>query len=176
MFFLYFKYNKESYSFKFTVMKRLGVIFALTLSMFSNAQFEANEYGFVLNQYIRDTASRKKFIDKYPEISNITITGGTRIYNNRKKIQSIELVTVSLDSLLLNQLSEFNNMKYKIFYKADYNEYHIAESERIVIKNRFNLFLKRKETYDISLDYRSLNGMGLRQMPQVHINFPDIVK
>jgi hypothetical protein len=154
-------------------MKRLGFVFALTISTFTNAQFEANEYGFVLNQYIRDTASRKKFIDKYPEISNIMVSGGIRIYNNRKKIQSIELVTIPLDSLLLNQLSEFNNAKYKIFYKADYNEYHIAESERIVIKNRFNLFLKRKETYYISLEYRFLTGMGLSQMPQVHINFPD---
>jgi hypothetical protein len=157
-------------------MKKLGFIFALTISMFSNAQFEANEYGFVLKQYIRDTASRKKFIDKYPEISNHMITGSTRIYNNQKKIQSIETMTISLDSLLLNRLSDFNNAKYKIFYKADYNDYHIAELERIVIKNRFNLFLKHKETYYINLEYRSLNGMGLNQMPQVYINLPDSIK
>jgi hypothetical protein len=153
-------------------MKKLGVIFALTISTFTNAQFEANEYGFVLTQYIRDTASRKKFIDKYPEISNITITGSTRIYNNQKKIQSIEISTVSLDSLLLNHLSEFNNAKYKIFYKADYNEYHIAELERIVIKNRFNLFLKHKETYYISLDY-SLCQNNKKINPSIFINLPD---
>ena len=154
----------------------LSFIFVFFVSSLINAQFEANEWGLILNQYIRTKESRTKFVEKFPEISNIMITGSTRIYNNQKKFQSIETVTVSLDSLLLNHLSEFNNAKYKIFYKSDYNEYHIAELERIVIKNRFNLFLKHKETYYISLEYRSLNGMGLNQKPQVYINLPDIVK
>ena len=157
-------------------MKKLGFVFALTISTFTNAQFEANEYGFVLTQYIRDTASRKKFIDKYPEVSNSVITTSSRIYNKQRKYQSIKTTTISLDSALLMALPVFNNLKYKIFYKADYNEYHIAELERIVIKNRFNLFLKHKETYCISLEYRSLNRIGLIQIPQVYINFPDIVK
>ena len=118
-------------------MKRLGVIFALTISTFTNAQFEANEWGVILNQYIRTKESRTKFVEKYPEISNYSITSVcVKTINPEYSVESIDL---TIDSLLLNTLPEFSKFKYKITYSASYNDFHIAIIETIRIQPRFKI-------------------------------------
>ena len=156
-------------------MRTITFIFVFIFSFNGFSQFEANEYGFILSHHLRTLESRKEFIGKYPEISSSVITGITRMYNDKQEYQTIKTITLSLDSMVLINLPEFNKFKYKIKYGASYNEYHIAEMEKIVIKNKFNLFLKNKETYCIILEYRSTIGMDLVQIPQSYVTFPNII-
>ena len=150
-------------------MKRLGFIFALTISTFTNAQFEANDWGFILNQYIRTKNSRTEFIEKFPEISKYSIT--TVCIKTVNPEYSIDLLDLTIDSLLLNTLPEFSKFKYKITYSASYNDFHIAIIETIRIQSRFKI-RNGKNNYVISFEYHPNNDTSNIPVSR-YIKIPD---
>ena len=151
-------------------MKKLGFVFALTISTFTNAQFEANEWGVILNQYIRTKESRTKFVEKYPEISNYSITSVcVKTINPEYSVESID---VTIDSLLLNTLPEFSKFKYKITYSASYNDFHIAIIETIRIQPRFKI-RNGKNNYVISFEYLPNNDNSNIPVSR-YIKIPDV--
>lgn len=150
-------------------MKRLGFIFALTISTFTNAQFEANEWGVILNQYIRTKESRTKFVEKYSEISKYSITSVcVKTINPEYSVESIDL---TIDSLLLKTLPEFSKFKYKITYLASYNDFHIAIIETIRIQPRFKI-RNGKNNYVISFEYLPNNDNSNAPVSR-YIKIPD---
>jgi hypothetical protein len=130
-------------------MKKLICIFVIIASSSVNAQFTANEWGFILNQYIRTKESRKEFVEKFPEISEYSITSVCT--KTLKPKLSYETIDLRIDSLL-SDLPEFNKFKYKITYSASYNDFHIAISETIKIQPRFKI-RNGKRNYVISFEY-----------------------
>jgi hypothetical protein len=138
-------------------MKTLFFILLFIFSFNGFSQFEANEWGVILKQYIRTIESRKQFIENNPEIVKYTITSVCANYQISDS--SKKPIDIRIDSMLLNNLPNFNKFKYKVLYLATYNEFHIANSEEIIIRSRFNY---KKGTYIISFQYFSeINGSNV---------------
>jgi hypothetical protein len=154
-------------------MKTLFFILFFIFSFNGFSQFEANEWGFILKQYIRTIESRKQFIENNYEFSKLYFVGSTDVYLN-SEYQSSKHKDFRIDSLLLMQLPTFNKLKYKITYTAEYDKFHIANKESIYIKNRFK-FKSNKEIYRIVFDY-TLNEFveSNNKIVMKFIYFPDL--
>ena len=146
-------------------MKKLVLIFAIALSNFINAQYDANEWGFILKQYIRTKESRKEFIEKFPKFAKTEIINSTMIYTN-SVYDSIEISDSRID-VVLNNLPNFAKFKYKISYFAQYDEYHIAVAETITIKNRFTIN-SDQNVYRFEFSY-ILNGERTSDISQKYL-------
>lgn len=148
----------------------LFFVFVFFVSSSINAQFEANEWGLILNQYIRTKEFRTEFVEKYSKISKYSITSVCiKTINPEYSVESIDL---RIDSLLLKTLPEFSKFKYKITYSASYNDFHIATTETIRIQPRFKI-RNGKNNYVISFEYLISNDNS--NIPVFrYIKIPDV--
>lgn len=146
-------------------MRTITFIFVFIFSFNGFSQFEANEWGFILKQYIRTVDLRKKFIENNSEIVKYTITYVS--VNYHRSDLSKNPIDIRIDSMLLNNLPNFNRFKYKVSYSATYNEFHIANMEQIIIRSRFNY---KKDTYIISFYYFSeINGSNIPMLRYLQV-------